>query len=115
MDIKGALAALRGTQPRAPSELEQLSARLDELSEAVDELRAENETVLERVRSWSAREAAKRRHEATKNLDALISEPEGGALDPEATSGQGGADDISSMNRAAAKAAIARKLRGHTA
>ena len=115
MGLKSLLGALFASEKAAPTELQQLAERVDGLETAFSELSEQAESVIERVRSWSAREAGRRRHEATKNLDQMMS----ASTDESAAEGQpdGTTREATRLQefadqRAAAKAAIARRMRG---
>jgi hypothetical protein len=115
MNLKNALRALLAPENPAVTAHEAVLKRLDALEEAVGELADGQEDVINKVRSWAAREAAKKRHEASRNLDEIMASNHPGAdenADPEASSG----DSDPAMRRIAderaqRKAAIARQFR----
>jgi hypothetical protein len=115
MNLKNAMRALFAPENPALTAHEAVLKRLDTLEEAVGELADGQEDVINKVRSWAAREAAKKRHEASRNLDEIMaangSSPDEN-VDPGATeSHEDAAMRRMSDERAQRKAAIARQFR----
>jgi hypothetical protein len=119
MDLMGSILRALFRQHPASKLYETLEERLAAIEAAQNELSAENEEVIAKVRSWSAREAAKKRHEASRNLETLMEErgsgPEDAITDSGADGEVGGGEDSRmrrmQAERAERKAAIARQFR----
>jgi hypothetical protein len=118
MNLKNALRVLFAPENPAITAYEALAKRVDVCEEAIAELADGQEDVINKVRSWSAREAARKRHDASRNLDEIMAangSRDGENGDPEASSGQADPEAISMQRindeRAARKAAIARQFR----
>jgi hypothetical protein len=115
MNLKNALRALFTAEDPAVTAHEALLKRVETLEEAVGELADGQEDVINKVRSWAAREAAKKRHEASRNLDEIM-EANGSSPGENVDSGATEGHEETVMRRMAderaqRKAAIARQFR----
>lgn len=115
MNLKDAIRALFAPENPAVTAHEAVLKRLEILEEAVGELAEGQEDVINKVRSWSAREAAKKRHEASRNLDEIMA---ANGSNPDETGDPGATESHEdqamrrmSDERAQRKAAIARQFR----
>ena len=92
----------------APSQLE----RLEALEDAVVQLKDEFESVLDRINRWSARQAAQKRVQATKQLEAMSEPAEPEIVAAEVTQSPPDPDALSPTRRRELKAALRRRALG---